>query len=241
MPAKPIDRLTLIYPYYENPCMLGIQLAHWQSYPKKLLEKCRFVIIDDGSPGYPAFDVIGKNPKLPLILYRINENIPWNQHGARNLGAKVIKADWLFMSDMDLVLDADNAQRLLQTPVYDSAFYKFGRVKMPAWEIYKQHCNTFMVRKEHYWSIGGYDEDYCGGYGGDGPFVKGLEQRYKHENLNDIFVKFYGRTYVHDSGTNEFDRTGELRDEYLKVSDRKRRENDVIPHDPIRFTWDRQI
>lgn len=236
-----MSKITLVYPYYENPGMLSIQLAHWESYPPDLWDLFEVAVIDDGSPLHPASEVIGPRPVIPLKLWRIQENIPWNQHGARNLGAKVNKADWLLFTDMDLVLDADNARRLSNQNLDPKCFYKFGRIKMPAWEPYKQHCNSFLVTRDAYWSGGGYDEDYCGTYGGDGPFVKDLMQRYTLLSFENIVLKYYGRTYVKDSGTNDLDRDGPLRAKYHEVGARKKREGDLKPRNPLRFTWDRLL
>jgi hypothetical protein len=236
MLAKP-DKLHLIYPYYRNPNMLIVQLAHWESYPKEIRERCQFVIIDDGSPTDPAIDVVGPRPKIRLNIYRIQENIPFNMHGARNLGVKVSKANWMFMSDMDTVLDAESAAKLFDTDLSDDAFYKFARVKFPNWEPYKQHCNTLLVRHKHYQTVGGYDERFCGTYGGDATLVKPLEEKYLFKNLDQIPVKFYGRTYLRDSGTNDWDRD-EYKKKYMELGARLKAGEAI---EPPSFTWERVL
>lgn len=233
-----LDRLSIIYPYYENPSMLSIQLAHWQSYPAELKEKCRFIVVDDGSPRNPAKDIIGSKPGLNLNLYRVQENIPWNQHGARNLGASQTKDKWLFVGDMDLVLDAENCQKIFNEDLSDTSIYRFSRVKMPDWEPYKHHCNTWLIRKDQYWEFGGYDEDYCGTYGGDGPFARALEAKYNPVIFPKICLKYYGRSYIKDSGTNDFDRDGALRQKYHDIGRRKKDTGDTKARNPIRFPWE---
>lgn len=234
-----LENLVIGYPYYNNPTMLAIHLAHWQSYPKTLREKCHFVIVDDTST-QPALDIIGTKSRLPITLYRVKEpKIPWNQHGCRNLIAQQVKSKWLFISDMDLVLDAENAQRLFDSELQEDTVYRFSRKKMPNFEDYKHHCNSFLLQREHYWKTGGYDEDYCGTYGGDGPFTKTLESLYKPMIFGDIFLKYYGRTYIHDSGTNDFDRNGPLRDKYHAVGKQKKDDGQKTPVNPVRFEWER--
>jgi len=54
-----------------------------------LLDVIEFIIIDDGSPLHyeiPEFN-------LNLRWIKINENIKWNQAGARNLGVLSAKSD----------------------------------------------------------------------------------------------------------------------------------------------------
>jgi len=235
------ETLSIIYPYYENASMLSIQLAHWQSYPKALKDKCRFLVIDDASPKNPAREVIGTKPGLNLNIYRVQENIPWNQHGARNLGATLTKDKWLFVSDMDLVLDADNCQRIFEEDLSETSIYRFSRVKMPDSDPYKHHCNSWLLRREQYWEFGGYDEDYCGSYGGDGPFARALEAKYNPVIFPKIHLKYYGRSYIHDSGTNDFDRDGELRQKYHDIGKQKKETGSNKAKNPIRFTWKKEL
>lgn len=236
-----LERLSIIYSYYENPTQLSIQLAHWQSYPREIKNKCHFIVVDDGSPRNPAFNIIGSNPKINLSLYRVNVNIPWNSHGCRNLAAQQTKDKWLFISDMDLVLDADGIKNIFEQDLSETAIYRFARVTMPNHEPKKHHCNTWLLRRDQYWEFGGYDEDYCGTYGGDGPFARALEAKYTPLIFENIPLKYYGRSYIKDSGTNEFDRDGVLRQKYHDTGARKKAERDFLPKNPIRFPWEKVL
>ena len=92
LPPTP-QTVRMIYPYYENPKMLERQVENWNRYAGELRGALRIILVDDGSTKYPA-EPIFKHCKMPKKLYRVKEDIPWNQHGARNLGAKVAcKAD----------------------------------------------------------------------------------------------------------------------------------------------------
>lgn len=157
------------------------------------------VIVDDGSPEDAARDAIGAMwngdlAGLPaLSVYRVKKDIPWHQHGARNLGAHVAVAPWLLMTDMDHVVSATvlaEIFRLLPGLTVNEVL-TFGRVDAPltlTWKAdhwtefarsarpdgsLKPHVNSFVVSRERYWALGGYDEDFEG-YGTDSQFRRRL-------------------------------------------------------------------
>jgi hypothetical protein len=106
-------RLSIVMPYYMNPGMLAHQYETWAAYPADLKERVDIVIVDDGSPVSPAADVPRPEGLPPLGIFRVLEDRPWHQHGARNLGAFVAKGPWLLLTDMDHVLPAESLARLL--------------------------------------------------------------------------------------------------------------------------------
>lgn len=228
---------TFIYPYYENPGMLNMQLENWARFKGELKKTVRIIVVDDGSPKHPAADIV-KDFNGPLRVYRINENIPWNQHGARNLGAKMAGKGWLFFTDMDNILTGEAACAMLAKKLNPSVHYTFERVAAPLMEKKNSHCNTFLVRREHYWHVNGYDEDYCGTYGGDGQFLRQLEVIAPPERMKGVAVIYYPRDVVPDASTTEWDRTGKMRQEYLRRLAEKRKTGDLRSKKPLRFTWE---
>lgn len=175
-----MDHLTMVMPYYMNPGMLARQYELWTSYPDELKARIDVVIVDDGSPEHHAIDVSRSSGLPGLTIYRVQVDIPWNQHGARNLGAKQARGPWLFMTDMDHMLPTESLRRLL---AYDDGqrVVTFARVDAPDMlptvrpdGTRKPHPNTFAVTKRDYWKVGGYDEAYCGIYGTDSVFTNRL-------------------------------------------------------------------
>ncbi|MDA3967804.1 hypothetical protein [Helicobacter sp. WB40] len=85
-------RLTYITHFYcniDNIDSVISLLRDYEKYNKDILDVVLFIVIDDGSPvsyEIPQFD-------LNLHWIRINEDIPWNQSGARNLGVVYAKSD----------------------------------------------------------------------------------------------------------------------------------------------------
>ncbi len=230
-------KVSMIYPYYDNPSMLRLQCDNWSMYTDGLKDEIELIIVDDGSTEYPAYDVLKSNPTgIKTRLFRVKEDIPWNQHGARNLGAKMAEGEWLWMSDMDMVLPCESAEHLFKNPDPD-LHYVTRRIKITDLKEDGHHCNTFLVTREAYWKVGGYDEDYCGTYGGDGSLNRALCTVAK-KTLSEAFVYYYPRDVYTDAATQKYEREGYYKKEYRKRFDRKRAIGDIVPKNPIRFDWE---
>lgn len=238
------NTVRMIYPYYENPEMLARQVENWNRYAGELRQHVRLLLIDDGSPKHPA-EPIFKECKLPKRLYRIKQDIPWNQHGARNLGAalacKMEENFWLFMSDMDIILTPEVAFDLFSRKLDPARYYTFERKFLPDLTRSKYHCNTFLVKHSIYWAVNGYDEDYCGTYGGDGPFLRQLGVLAPRCHLEDVVLFGVERDVVADANTSLPRKEGKFGDEYRKRFDAKRKSGDERSKNPLRFEWERVL
>lgn len=236
-----MNTVRMIYPYYENPKMLERQVYNWNRYAGELRDNIRIILIDDGSQKYPAYDIF-KECKAPKKLYRIKDDIPWNQHGARNLGARVAckpeEDFWLFMSDMDILLTAETAYDLFSRELDPAHYYTMERAFVPDLSRRKYHCNTFLVKYSMFWTINGYDEDYCGTYGGDGPFLRQLGNLAPRMHLDDVLLYGVERDVIADANTDLPRKEGEYGDEYRKRFDDKRRRGDERSKNVIRFAWE---
>lgn len=234
-----MSAFTLCIPYYENPSMLARQIAGWNAYDPHTAAQINVVLIDDGSPRSPALDVLKLIPcRLKIGLWRIVENIPWNQHGARNLAAKVAGPDdrWLLMTDMDHLLEPEAARELVAMNLRPGRHYTFARVSLPDLAPYKMHCNSFIVQRGDYWKAGGYDEDFCGSYGGDGPFLRALAKVAPAEHLDAVRIVRVPREVIADASTTEWERTGPMKLAYQRKAAEKR---GAPPKNPLRFNWER--
>jgi hypothetical protein len=110
------------------------------------------------------------------------------------------------MTDMDHVVTARCLEVLFEQN-NKQAVYTLGRLepdgsrtKRPDGSL-KPHPNTFVITKELYWKIGGYDEDYCGRYGTDGLFRHRLFSYGSERHLHDACVIRYGREHIADAST----------------------------------------
>lgn len=163
--------LSLVYTYYNQLKMLQKQLEVWASYPDDIKEKIEIIVVDDGSKDHSAKEIDIPAEVGKFSLYRIKKDIPWNQDGARNLGAHVARHDWLFLCDLDHVLPLKALRKLLEKHRQDR-YYAFRRVRCPhmrptltIYDEEKHGLNIFAVSRSLYWLCGGYDETYRGLYG----------------------------------------------------------------------------
>lgn len=212
-----MDRLTIVATYYRQPRMLAKQLETWASYGDEVLSRLKFIVVDDGSPE-PAKDVIkGAPPSVlgRLDLYRIRQDIPWNYHGARNLGCHVAPDGWILRIDLDHVLPKESAERLLRFEPDEKAWYVFPRWrvgkaddtrrkdKIPEDQEFGQihpHIDSILLTRNLYWQAGGYDEDYAGSLGGATQFLKILETKGSREVMpSDICLHVYTRHVIPDA------------------------------------------
>jgi hypothetical protein len=173
--------LTLVVPFYRNPSMLTLQFANWRGWSEKRKRRLRIILVDDGSPE-PAADVPRPDGLPELEIYRVTEDRPWHQHGARNLGAHVAPEGWLLLTDMDHVLTDEAARALFKRidrgELNKGRAYMLARIEADTGEptihpvsgAPKPHPNSFVMTRAKYWEVGGYDEDLCGHYGTDAAF-----------------------------------------------------------------------
>ena len=238
---------TIISSYYENPNMLKENIRIWNTYSKKVKENIKIIIVDDGSPLYPAEEIIKQNPveNLDLSLFRIIDDKKWNQDGARNLGMKHAYG-FCLLTDIDHILDNKNAERLIESDKKweENTIYFINRFfteksKKKLGCINKKYdnndhnlhfcINIFLIHTNLYWKIGGYDESYVGYYGSDRMFRTKLHDQ-KYEWLpKDIMLSTYTSADIHDSYTSKLDRTVPSDDKFKELSKKK------IP--VLNFVW----
>lgn len=213
--------ITLVIPIYSSPSLFVRQLEAIGNYPPEI----KVVIVDDGSPR-PFV-----NPNWPDVsLYRVDADIPWNNHGARNLGAHVAETEWLLMTDADHVLSARCARLILRQKLDPGLWYAIEREKITPEGTTRIHPapNIFLITKQRFWELGGYDEDYCGSYGGDNVF-KALMGRNYQALPPDIYLEV--RDGFKDMPTHNLSRdTTQAREMFA-------RKGVVKAENPIRFPW----
>jgi hypothetical protein len=203
-------RLTIVFAYYENPQMLEFQWKEIAAYPEEMKSVLEVVVVDDGSPSFPAKDA-PRPPGLPQVaIFRITDDIRWNQDAARNIGAHEARAPWLLLTDIDHVVPASSLIAILEGERPDQSFYTLGRIKFYGGEARESHPNSYLMTKKLYWDIGGHDEDYAGVYGKDFLFRKRALRRSNEEHLPQIVLARVGTTAVKDAGTTTITRENTL-------------------------------
>jgi hypothetical protein len=200
---------TIVMAYYENAKMLRLQLHEWRHFRETDKIALSAVIVDDGSPRNPAAPVIKEHGDVgfPIKLFRIKENKPWNQDGARNLAMKHASG-WTLMTDMDHMLTRDQAGGLLQCVTHEArqgSYYMPYRVDF-AGAPEHPHANSYVMHTDDFWAQGGYDEDFAGAYGSDGNFRKCMRAGLHEKATKEFLLRRWSRNEISDASTNDWGR-----------------------------------
>jgi predicted glycosyltransferase involved in capsule biosynthesis len=176
-----MTELSLIVNVLESYEVVRRQLLY---LGKVLTPECELIVIDDGSA--PSLEetcnAVAKDHAFHLHCTR--DRRPWTQPRARNIGAALAVAPRLLFFDIDHILTHELIARCLTYPGdrlhwrrRPGALNEQGRLVTDLAILAEQygltnqtegvHGNSFFIRKELFQRLGGYDERYCGRYGGD--------------------------------------------------------------------------
>ena len=236
---------TIVMPYYENPKMLRLQLHEWRMYRVTDKMALSAVIVDDGSPRNPAEPVVREhgNVGFPIQLFRIKQNIPWNQDGARNLGMKHCTG-WALMTDMDHMLARHQAGGLLHLV---SHVAQVGEYYMPNRQEFDnsplhRHANSYVFNVEDFWKMGGYDEDFAGCYGSDGNFRKCMRAGLKELPTDAFHLTRWPSSAISDANTLDWGRKDSIyhRSQFPKI-EAKSKGPPYRAKNPLRFEWEQVL
>lgn len=196
---------TLVMSFYDNAGMLEEHFRQWHRLPIEVQQNLHVVIIDDGSPTRPALPVIShaKHWLASFQLWRMQDDIPWNQDACRNIGVREASTDWVLLTDMDHVVHPETWLRLMRDYQHEldkKTVYRFGRVSMPDLSPYKHHPNSWALTRKMFWKIGGYDEALAGNYGTDGDFLNRTRRTASIVDLPEVLIR-YPREVIPDAST----------------------------------------
>lgn len=166
--------ITLVLSYYDQPAMLAEQYRVWSNYPDAIKQQLSIILVDDCSPNHPAHEV--ERPHglpIDLSIHRVLVDKRWGWPMARNLGMHEAAEGWCLLTDMDHVLTAEDAAKLLAMEVSPKNAYRPVRRK-PNGESYKRHNDTFLLTRELFWKTGGCDLQFLGWYGCSSVFSRRL-------------------------------------------------------------------
>jgi predicted glycosyltransferase involved in capsule biosynthesis len=187
-------KLSLIVNVLESREVVRRQLLHLGHI---LSPGCELVLVDDGSS--PSLkdtcDSVAK--PFAFTMHCTNDRRPWTQPRARNIGASLARANKLLFFDIDHVITeeiiglclgyAGDKLHWVRKPgvldedgriVTDHAVLLDHGLTDDAPDV---HPNSFLIRRELFDQLGGYDERYCGRYGGDDIDFNSRYDRLCHE------------------------------------------------------------
>lgn len=161
-----MPKLSIISHFYNHPEKVERQLAHWKNIPEHILQHIEFILVDDCSEEVPKIE----KENLNLRLFTITSDIPWNQGGARNLGAYNAQGEWALFFDIDQHIYPDTLAPLLANlDRFNARTMYYLQIKelidVTVNESLSNHPNTFLVNLAAFRSMGRYDEDFSGHYG----------------------------------------------------------------------------
>jgi hypothetical protein len=174
------------------------------------------VIIDDCSKEPLGF-VDG------IRVARITDDIKWNQPGARNLGFHICEG-WILCVDIDHLVTKENMEQLNNTNLRKGCVYYLGREDTKS-------INVYVIHKDDFEKIGGYDEDFCGNYGYDDiHFYNKCKKFLEVHELKHIKTKVYAK-----ESSSEGVRDGNYNSELIKKKDV---EKIIRTKKRLRFNWE---
>lgn len=175
-----MTQLSVIVSVLDSHEVVRRQLLH---LVRILPSTCELVLIDDGSDP-PLSGVWNSVPKpFACTLHCTHDYRPWTQPRARNIGAAMARADKLLFFDIDHILSQELLEAALRFtgdklhwPRRPAILDEQGAVVTDRQilrehglveETVSVHGNSFVIRRELFELLGGYDERFCGRYGGD--------------------------------------------------------------------------
>jgi hypothetical protein len=187
-----MKKICMIYAYYMNPGMLEFQYDTWSSYSDDTKDKIEIILFDDCSPIMMAFGVPRPDNLPNFSLYRMIENVAWGSDACRNRAASITDAEFLFLCDIDHVLPEETLRMLLDEcdTFKKNDIITFPRLFVKNMEVIHPGANIFLMRKDTFWAVGGYDEYLLGFYGTDIPFRKRLYE-------NNTKILYRGKVVVY--------------------------------------------
>jgi hypothetical protein len=233
--------LSYVVPVYFNqrgPDAVFSLLRRYEKYSAHILDRVHFVVVDDGSPvNYEMQDL-----NLNITWLKINEDIPWNQPGARNLGAVYAKSDNILLTDLDFEYPEETLGALAASGPCGRNFYKI-RIKDPdSGRIGKGHANNFFMSRARFLRHFGYDEEFCGHHGADDfRFVKYHKaQGSRQLNLNSRYFCYRRNSHKKQKDYHSLKRDMSFN---TPVDSRKKFEMETYGHEAghsrtfLNFTW----
>lgn len=203
--------VTLIFPFYRNVGMWRRQLEHIRSLPPEVRGALSLIVVDDGSPPAHALNE-GDLLEVRTLglksarLFRILVDVRWNWLAARNLAVSKAQTDWVLMTDIDHLVPESTLRRIQELKLDGRNTYRFQRVDAPDLTPYKPHPNSWLLTRERFEKIGGYDERFSGFYGTDGEFRDRVVKNSQMVIILDFPLIRVPREVVPDASTTTYGR-----------------------------------
>lgn len=231
--------LTLILPYFRNPGMLLEQQRVWRSYADDIKALLQIIVVDDCSPAKLSAHTVWEDTGVSSRLYRALEKKRWNWLFARNLGVDQAVTPWVFLTDIDHIVPEATLRAVMTEPLIAACVYRFARVDAPSMTMTKPHPNTWLMTRDMYDAVGGYDERLSGYYGTDAEFRDRVQVRARAIVIRtDVLVR-YSATVIADAETTTYGR--KERQDHDGLAQARAARDEIGRWRPLRLTipWER--
>ena len=204
-------KLCIAMAVYGQPRMLEKQLSSIAGYGEEVLGQLQVIVVDDH--GTPAVDPAWcAQFRFDLRVYRVIDDIPWNQMGARNLAMERADPTWCLMIDPDMVFSGPMIDRVLRLTQRlgprDVVRYGLRHMNNPDGGIDMTSPNTYLIHRDAFLGAGGYDETYRGHKGwSDVQMLDVLRAHYGLNERRDIWADFYSVKQIPDAAVHTLDRS----------------------------------
>jgi hypothetical protein len=178
--VAPPPRMSLIVAAYQSHEVVRRQILHLD---RLLGPDFELILVDDGSdpPFLPIVEAL--RPRFALTLIATGDRRPWTQPRARNLAAARTRSPRLLFFDVDHIVTAEVLRACLEGDEDKLHWVRHPGVLDARGDLTTArdvllahgmtdggpsvHANSFMIRAPLFAALGGYDERFCGRYGGD--------------------------------------------------------------------------
>jgi len=188
--------------------MLEYQLSVWRKYPPFVRNQLEIIVVDDGSQNSLASNILSGvgGMEFNLKVFRFQKDIPWNHGSARNLAVAHCAEDreWIILTDIDHVIPQQSMHRLITMKLDPSKTYCPQRMKAVGTSNIQhiRHTDTFIIHREVFNAIGGFDERFAGYWNGVSyPFRKVVREMTKVVDLQDVYFIFHEQDNISDANT----------------------------------------
>lgn len=196
--------ITIIFPFWNNTSMATIQMGYYSALPADIRSHLHIILVDDCSVQRP--DVPADLP-FDYREYRILKHRRWDWLICRNLGQAEAQTEWRIMTDIDHIVPEETLRYVMNEALDVQRAHRFSRMTLTSptdftqVTPYKLHPDSWMMTKDAFEKVGGYDERYAGNYGSSGEFTGRVEAKLGKAVQLHVPLWRVGRETVPDAST----------------------------------------
>ncbi len=193
--------ISIVYPVYythKNKENFISLIERYDKYSSEVKSKFEIIIIDDGSK-YPL--TLPKS-NLNISLLRIEKDFPWNNSGARNLGACYATTPKLVMLDADWFVPEETLLKCIDIKLSNNDIMPLKWTTDSTIPPQRVLPNLFCINKQTFFKFNCYDEQWCGSYGEDLFYRKYIQSNGINSVITNHFLLPHGKNYVTNDSHN---------------------------------------